>query len=397
MTWGCQVLDWQQPDIMKKTNNEPMSALTEQASEMNAQQGRKAKEIFLGIDAHVSRYLVARKLDGTAVQAAQSMSFEGLLVFAQKQLSLGEKVYAVYEAGPLGYVLYRRLKALGIEAHVSAPEPLERGTPKRKTDKFDARKLCGRLYSYLGGDRHAMRIVRVPTPEQEQLRAQSRQYDQLMASRKAIAAQGRSLLLSQGYRIRGNWWRPRAYGALKGLIPAWIQEMLETWRYDLKLLDSQIVELKKRLSQSLQGERPKGFGALSLVQLNREVRDWNRFSNPRKVGCYGGLVGSEYSSGPRQRLGPITKVGSPRVRAIVVEMVWRLLLFQPNYGPILKWREQLCGPNKGLKKQAVIAVARQLLVDIWRMATGRISAQQLGLIMVPGPSESKQIQATTVR
>src|SRR5438552_10441800 len=101
MTWGCQVLDWQQPDIMKKINNEPMSALTEQASEKNAQQGRKAKEIFLGIDAHVSRYLVARKLDGTAVQAAQSMSFEGLLVFAQKQLSLGEKVYAVYEAGPL--------------------------------------------------------------------------------------------------------------------------------------------------------------------------------------------------------------------------------------------------------------------------------------------------------
>jgi len=91
MTWGCQVLDWQQPDIMKKTNNEPMSALTEQTSEKNAQQGRKAKEIFLGIDAHVSRYLVARKLDGTAVQAAQSMSFEGLLVFAQKQLSLAKK------------------------------------------------------------------------------------------------------------------------------------------------------------------------------------------------------------------------------------------------------------------------------------------------------------------
>src|SRR4029077_394870 len=120
-------------------------------------------------------------------QAAQSMSFEGLLVFAQKQLSLGEKVYAVYEAGPLGYVLYRRLKALGIEAHVSAPEPLERGTPKRKTDKFDARKLCGRLYSYLGGDGQALCLWRVPTREQELFGAKRRQYDQLMASRKAIA------------------------------------------------------------------------------------------------------------------------------------------------------------------------------------------------------------------
>jgi len=176
MTWGCQVLDWQQPDIMKKINNEPMSALTEQASEKNAQQGRKAKEIFLGIDVHVSRYLAASK-------------------------------------------------------------------------------LCGRLYSYLGGDRHALRIVRVPTPEQEQLRAQSRRYDQLMASRKAIAAQGRSLLLSQGYRIRGNWCRPRAYGPLMGLIPARVQESLETSRYDLKLLVSKIVEIRKRLSQRLPHDR----------------------------------------------------------------------------------------------------------------------------------------------
>src|SRR5438445_2960040 len=140
------------------------SALTEEVSKNNDPKRPKAKQIFLGIDAHLLRNQVARKKDNSAIQGVQSFSFEELLVFAQKQLSLGEKVYAVYEAGPLGYVLYRRLKALGIEAHVSAPEPLERGTPKRKTDKFDARKLCGRLYSYLGGDRHAMRIVRVRTP-----------------------------------------------------------------------------------------------------------------------------------------------------------------------------------------------------------------------------------------
>jgi transposase len=164
--------------ICKKKTKNPCRHLPNRLVERTLSKGRKAKEIFLGIDAHVSRYLVARKLNGTPVQAAQSMSFEALLLFAQKQLSLGDKVYAVYEAGPLGYVLYRRLKALGVEAYVSAPESLERGTPKRKNDKLDGRKLCGRLYN---GDRHAMRMVRVPTPEQEQLRAQSRQYDQLVA------------------------------------------------------------------------------------------------------------------------------------------------------------------------------------------------------------------------
>ena len=80
----------------------------------------------------------------------QSFSFEELLLFAQKQLSLAEEVYAVYEAGPLGYVLYRRLRELGIRAYVCAPECLEQG--KRKHNKLDARKLASRLYSYVQGD-----------------------------------------------------------------------------------------------------------------------------------------------------------------------------------------------------------------------------------------------------
>jgi endo-1,4-beta-D-glucanase Y len=102
MTWGCQAAGLAATRRYAKTKQDPMSALTEEVSEKNVEKGRKAKEIFLGIDAHVCRYLVARKLDGIAVQAAQSMSFEGLLLFAQKQLSLGEKVYAVYEAGRAG-------------------------------------------------------------------------------------------------------------------------------------------------------------------------------------------------------------------------------------------------------------------------------------------------------
>jgi hypothetical protein len=90
---------------------------------------------------------------------------------------------------------------------VCAPECLEAGS-KRKHNKIDASKLTARLYSFLGGDRYALRIVRVPSTEQEQLRFASRQYDQLVRTRKAIAAQGRSLMLSQGYGSnKGSWWR----------------------------------------------------------------------------------------------------------------------------------------------------------------------------------------------
>ena len=84
------------------------------------------------------------------------------------------------------------------------------GTGQAQAQQADARKLASRLYSYVQGDSEMMRVVRVPTPEQEQLRAESRQHDQLVATRKALAAQGGALVLSQGYGMMkglggGQW------------------------------------------------------------------------------------------------------------------------------------------------------------------------------------------------
>lgn len=177
----------------------PNSETAEQATEAKGQNGKIAKQILLGIDTHEHSYQVARKIDAGGVQPVQSFKPDKLLGFVAKQLRLAEKVYVVYEAGPLGYVLYRQLKAVGVEAMVCAPECLEGGS-KRKHNKIDAAKLTAQLYSFLGGDQYALRIVRVPSPEQEQSRFASRQYDQLVRSRKAIAAQGRSLMLQSGLR-----------------------------------------------------------------------------------------------------------------------------------------------------------------------------------------------------
>src|SRR3984893_7233596 len=109
----ARLLDEQQPDNMNNS-----SALTEEVSKNNDPKRPKAKQIFLGIDAHLARNQVARKKDNSGIQGVQSFSVEELLLFAQKQLSLAEEVYAVYEAGPLGNVLYRRLRELGIKAYV---------------------------------------------------------------------------------------------------------------------------------------------------------------------------------------------------------------------------------------------------------------------------------------
>jgi transposase len=363
-------------------NNNLNSTLAEQASNNNAPKRVKAKEIFLGIDAHLRSNQVARKIDNSAIGAVQNFSFEELLLFAHKQLSLGQKVYAVYEAGPLGYGLYRRLRELGIEAYVLAPECLEQG--KRKFNKLDARKVCSRLYSYVQGDRQMMRVVRVPTEQEEALRAHSRQYDQLVKQRKAISAQGRSLTLSQGFSSMSHgWWRGEPYQQWSGILPDWLKSQLEVLRPSLELLDQQIAQRKKELIQNNAQALPKGFGAQTMVQMDREIGDWGRFSNRRKVACFFGFVPREYSTGTTQRLGSITKVGSARLRAKSIELVWRLIRFQPNYGPILHWRQSLCSSNKVLKKKAVVAVARRVVIDIWRMRTGRMNPQELGLIINP--------------
>jgi transposase len=377
-----RLLGKQQPDKMRTYKLRPITETAAQAREAKGQKGKIAKQILLGIDAHLNSYQVCRKIEAGGLQPVQSFSLEKLLLFSYKQLALAEKVYAVYEAGPLGYVLYRKLKELGIEALVCAPECLEAGS-KRKHNKIDASKLAGRLYSYLGGDRYALRMVRVPSPEQEQLRARSRQHDQLVRARKALAAQGRSLLLSQGYATKGSWWRPGAFSKLKAFIPEWISQELALWQANLLLLDQQIAQLKTELAQSLQGPRPKGAGALSLTQVDREVFDYQRFPNARSVGCFGGLCPSEHSTGDpsQQRLGAITKVGNPRIRVLLVEMAWRLVKFQPQYKPIQKWYQALTGSNKALKKKAIVAVARRLFIDIWRIRTGRTTAQEVGLVL----------------
>src|ERR1700737_4539008 len=134
---------------MKQYRFTPITETAEQVTEAKSQKGKIAKQIVLGIDAHLNSYQVARKIDAGGIQPVQSFKLEKLAVFACKQLQLAEKVYAVYEAGPLGYVLYRKLKELGAEAMVCAPECLEAGS-KRKFNKIDAAKLMCRATVFRG-------------------------------------------------------------------------------------------------------------------------------------------------------------------------------------------------------------------------------------------------------
>ena len=250
---------------------------------------------------------MGRKIDHAVVGVVESFdSEEALSFFVQKQLERAERVVLVYEAGPLGYSLYRKLKALGVECYVCAADSSEQQRKRRKNNRIDARNLTSKLFNYLNGDQSASQLVRVPSEEQEQVRLASRQHDQLVEERKRLGAKGNAMLLSQGFGSWSNWWRPKAWTRLSPLVPAWLLERLKIWVDVLKMLDEKICQAKVGLARGCSGPRPKGVGALSQMQLRSEVLDWP-YSNRRKIACLAGMVPSEWSTGKKNGVAPLPK------------------------------------------------------------------------------------------
>jgi transposase len=341
---------------------------------------RGKADIKLGIDVHQDFYVVVMQEGGSNPKPAQRFKKGAFVYWVAKLQSQGGQVYAVYEACGFGFGLQRELAALGIQCHVVCPQKLDERNKRVKTDSLDAKALCLRLDRFVQGNRDALALVRVPTGKEEQLRAIHRQREQLVKARKQLEAQGRSLLVNHGIEPVKNWWKPRTFATLQ--VPQWMNALLGNSQPIVLALQEKIRVLTGQLQAAAGPKQPRGFGALSSVVIDREIANWDRFSNRRQIGSYTGLWPGEYSSGNTRLQSCVTKHGNPRLRAALVETAWRLVRFQPNYKPVLKWRRTL---SKGAlttgaaRKKAIVAVARQLAVDLWRIRTGRVSAEALGL------------------
>ncbi|MGH8092224.1 MAG: IS110 family transposase [Chthoniobacterales bacterium] len=359
-------------------NNTELSSLEETRGQFNG----RPEAIKLGIDVHQAFYVVVVQEGGSNPKPPQRLSKEGFLDWAARLRRQHPEaaIHAVYEACGFGFGLQRQLAALGIACQVVCPQKLDERNQRVKTDGRDAKALCLKLDRFVEGNREALAIVRVPTPEQEQLRAIHRQREQLVRIRKQLEAHGRSLMVNHGLEPVSKWWRRRIFTQLR--IPAWLQALLSNTQPILLALEAQIRTLTLALEKSAAPGQPRGFGALTSVVIDREVGDWHRFKNRRQTGSYTGLCPGEYSSGQTRAQGCVTKHGNPRLRAALVETAWRLVRFQPEYRAVVKWRYLL---GKGAlatgaaRKKAIVAVARQLAVDLWRIRTGQVKPETLGL------------------
>jgi transposase len=334
----------------------------------------------VGLDVHAASIMVARQIEGANPQPPQKFAPKDFVKWIQKQLEKGYQVISCYEAGPTGYWLHRKLEELGVTNYVVCPTRLDSRGKAVNTDKTDATELVVRLDRYVAGNQKAFSLVQVPTPAQEQKRALSRQRDQLRRKRLSFAAQGRMLLLSQGYRQSNSWWQGARWDKLQSQLPTWLAEQLETFQRLIECVDKEVRALSGRIEKQAPPSLPKAMGALTHEIIEREIKDWNNFQNRRQLGSYSGLTGGVSGSGEQSADLGITKAGNRRLSCCLIECAWRMVLAQPDYWLVRKWSGVLLNPQVHLRrrKRAIVAFARQLLIDLWKWKTGKVSAQELG-------------------
>lgn len=335
--------------------------------------------IKFGLDVHATQVTSCRQIEGRLPQPAQKVTAEQVLELVKEHLARGHKVYTCYEAGPCGYGLHRKLVGLGAVNYVVAPRRWDERGQRVKTDRRDAQELCQRLDRYVRGNTDVFTVVHVPSEEQEQLRRLCRQRATLLKERQRCELRGHGVMLFHGIDAPRGWWEDGVWLELAPQLPAWLHEHLARWRSHAVRLEEQVEELTPRIEALSAGQSaPAGLGAMTNAILELEMGDWHRFHNRRQPGSYSGLCPSEHSSNRRRRQGSVTKHGNPRVRHLLVEAAWRMLRWQPDYPP-LKRARALSGRQR---KRMIVAAARQLIVDLWRIRTGRCTPEQLKLVMI---------------
>jgi transposase len=353
-----------------------MSTTTNRNKLIERHLGIKSEVVKLGVDVHARDMVVCVQHDGALPERAQKLSGELLVALVAALVQAGRKVHVCQEAGPCGFGLHRRLVAAGATSLVIAPTALADGRGQ-KTDALDAAALTDRLDRYVRGNTKAFTVITVPSPEQEQARAQARLRGQLKASRHQWEARGRSLLLCHGHHVSGPWWQPRRWALLQETLSAFLLTELEIMRQIVLLLDQQEQARRAELEAAAPKVLPKAVGALTWVLLLREVCQWQRFHNRREVASYTGLCPGGYQSGLTKRDGHINRHGNPRVRHLLIELVWRLVRWQPNYPPVRRLVE---GTARGAaRRKLAVAAARRLAVDLWRLATAQTTPEKLQL------------------
>jgi transposase len=358
--------------------------------------------VFVAMELSKSAWLLASQGSPSGKGSShrlESGDIEGLLALLrrlqrrERQACGGGDVLVVlgHEAGYDGFWLQRRLAAEeGIACCVMAPGSLQvdRRARRAKTDRLDAAMLLRALTAWCRGDRAACRMVQVPSPDREDARRTHRERQRLIAERVQHVNRGKGLLAAQGvydYQPlrRDRWARLEEMQTGDGRdLPPRLRREIERELRRLELVLEQLDVVEAERDEAVERPAPGDEDAAKVALLARLggiatelatvlVREalYRPFANRKEVAAYAGLTPSPFASGDRHREQGISKAGNPPLRKAMVELAWLWLRYQPG-GALARWFAERVGTARGrVRKIAAVALARKLLVALWRYVT----------------------------
>jgi transposase len=301
-------------------------------------------------------------------------------------------IVTIQEAGLDGFWLHRALEQEGIESHVVDPASIATSRRRRqaKTDRIDGEALLRALLAYKRGEPRVCTMVRAPTPEDEDRRRLCRERKTLIAERVEHVNRIKGLLFSQGissYEPLRRGRRQRLEDLRTGdgrSLPTHLKTQIsrELDRLELLLDQIKLAEAERDAllaeDQTAAPESPgrmllefKGIGAEFATTLWLEGL-FRRFDNRRQLASYAGLAPTPWQSGAVDREQGVSKAGNPRLRSTLIELAWLWLRHQPQSALALWFKERVKHTGGRMKKTIAVALARKLLVALWKYVTAGV-------------------------
>ena len=299
------------------------------------------------------------------------------------------RIAVAYEAGRDGFWLARWLRVRGIEAYVihASSVAVSREHRRAKTDRLDVELLKRAFLGWLRGERDHCKMVAIPTLETEDARRPSREREALVGERTRIINRMKSALARLGIRsfkpdLRKASERVAGLRTPEGAaLPANTLAELRRDIARLQLMKEHINQIERtRLEQLRQPPadaphamlavlaRVYGVGIETADMLVHEVLVRN-LRDRRAVARYGGMTGAPDESGARRREKGLARAGNARVRRGMLQLAWRFLRFQKE-SALVKWFQARTADGRAAtRKTMILALARKLLIALWRLAT----------------------------
>jgi transposase len=302
-------------------------------------------------------------------------------------LAAAAPVRSCYEAGRDGFWLHRALTADGILNIVVDPASImvDRRARRAKSDRLDATALVQQLMNAAGGDRRGWRELHVPSVQAEADRQLQREWEAVRDDRTRLRNRIHGLLATQGIRLDLTAGFPEQLSGARcwdgTALPSELRVRLERDWTQLQQVEDRLTTIKQLRKARVIATRTdvvatqtrtlaqlRGIGVNGALTLTTELFAWRAFTNRREVGAIIGLTPTPYHSDQRLLEQGISRSGNRRVRALSIELAWSWLRWQPD-SALTRWFFSRFGQHPRARRIGIVAVARKLMIALWRYAT----------------------------